>query len=271
MIDIKAYIESGILEDYLSGNVTDQERREVECLSKIYPEIRTELDQLGETVERYAFAHRVAPPVELKDKIMAQLEFADEKKETESDDSSNAVITNLKEETVDETPVFKLDSRSSSFQWGWVAAASVAALIGTAVYFNARLDALNTTVAQQATELSQKNEWIAGMNNADNQFFTLKGVEKSPNSAVRIVWNAKTREVQLNVLSLPTPEAGKQYQLWGLVGGKPVDLGVFDVNEAMQKMKAIPQADAFAVTLEKQGGSPSPTLSEMYVMGKVAG
>lgn len=267
MIDIKAYIESGILEDYLSGNVTDQERREVDCLSKIYPEIKTELNQLGEAVERYAFAHRVAPPAGLKDKIMAQLEFADDVKEISLNDLP---ANESNQEEADETPVFKLDSRQPSFQWGWVAAASIAALVGSAVYFNARLDTLNTSLAQQNVELNQKNELIANLNNADNQFVTLKGVDKSPNSAVRVVWNPKTQEVQLNVLSLPVPAAGKQYQLWGLVGGKPVDLGVFDVNGVMQKMKNAPQADAFAVTLEKSGGSPSPTLSEMYVMGKVS-
>ena len=37
----------------------------------------------------------------------------------------------------------------------------------------------------------------------------------------------------------------------------------------MQKMKVIPQAEMFAVTLEKEGGSPTPTLDEMYVAGKI--
>lgn len=261
MINIKEYIESGVLEDYLSGNVSEQERREVECLSKIYPEIKAELDLLGEAIERHAFAHRVAPPTALKDKIMAQLEFADELPESAQTDESET----------EDTPVIALNSRQSSFQFGWLAAASVVALIGTAVYFNARVETLNGTLAQQADELRQKTELIANINNADNQFVTLKGVEKSPNSAVRVVWNTKTQEVQLNVLSLPAPDAARQYQLWALVGGKPVDLGVFDVNDAMQKMKAIPQAEAFAVTLEKKGGSPTPHLEELYVMGKVAG
>jgi anti-sigma-K factor RskA len=264
MINIKEYIESGVLEDYLSGNVSEQERREVECLSKIYPEIRTELNQLGEVIERHAFAHRVAPPAALKDKIMAQLEFSDEL-------PNNAQISQSEESEVDETPVIALNSRQPSFQWGWVAAASVAALIGSAVYFNSRVEILTGTVAQQADELKQKTELIANINNADNQFVTLKGVEKSPNSAVRVVWNPKTQEVQLNVLSLPVPDAAKQYQLWALVEGKPVDLGVFDVNNAIQKMKAIPKAEAFAVTLEKKGGSPTPHLEDLYVMGKVAG
>lgn len=264
MIDTKAYIESGILEDYLSGNVSEQERREVECLSKIYPELKVELDQLAEALERFAFAHRVAPPAAIKDKIMAQLQFADELPENEVEQEQEEI-------QAEEIPVVALNSRQPSFQWGWVAAASVAALIGSYIYFNARVETLNGTIAQQITEIQQKTEVITNLNNVDNQFVTLKGVEKSPNSAVRVVWNTNTQEVQLNVLSLPTPESDKQYQLWALVGGNPVDLGVFDVNTAMQKMKAIPKADAFAVTLEKKGGSPTPHLEALYVMGKVAG
>jgi len=266
MIDIKAYIESGILEDYLSGNVSDREHREVECLSKIYPEIKVELTQLEDAIERLAFAYRVTPPLAIKNKIMAQLEFADELPENEVVQEE---VSGEKE--VDDTPVVSLNSRQSSFQWSWVAAASVVGLLGVAVFFNARLETLNNTITQQTTEIQKKNELIANINNIDNQFVTLKGVEKSPTSAVRVVWNTKTQEVQLNVLSLPTPTTDKQYQLWALVGGTPVDLGVFDVNTAIQKMKAIPKADAFAVTLEKKGGSPTPHLEELYVMGKVVG
>jgi anti-sigma-K factor RskA len=34
-------------------------------------------------------------------------------------------------------------------------------------------------------------------------------------------------------------------------------------------MNPITSAQAFAVTLEKEGGSPSPTMDQMYVMGKI--
>jgi hypothetical protein len=33
----------------------------------------------------------------------------------------------------------------------------------------------------------------------------------------------------------------------------------------------IPKADAFATTLEKKGGSSTPDMNAMYVMGKVTG
>ena len=78
----------------------------------------------------------------------------------------------------------------------------------------------------------------------------------------------------MHVYSLPTPASDKQYQLWAIVDGKPVDAGMLDTNPAtmmMHVMKPIGgQPIAFAVTLEKMGGSPGPTMSEMYLMGKVA-
>lgn len=42
-----------------------------------------------------------------------------------------------------------------------------------------------------------------------------------------------------------------------------------DSEGKMQEMKMIKSAQAFAITLEKEGGSEAPTMEEMYVMGEV--
>jgi anti-sigma-K factor RskA len=71
--------------------------------------------------------------------------------------------------------------------------------------------------------------------------------------------------------NMPVNDKYHQYQLWALVGGKPVSLGVFDADTTskdMKEMESIASADAFAVTLEKRGGSPTPTMDEMMVLGK---
>jgi anti-sigma-K factor RskA len=74
----------------------------------------------------------------------------------------------------------------------------------------------------------------------------------------------------LNVDKLPMPPSDKQYQLWALKDGKPYDAGVFDMTGDMHMMPVkIGEADAFAVTLEKKGGSPTPTLTQLYMMGKI--
>jgi hypothetical protein len=93
----------------------------------------------------------------------------------------------------------------------------------------------------------------------------------SPGSMATIYWNKSTKDVFLLLNNMPQPESGKQYQLWAIVGGKPVDKGVFNMNDAgaLIKMKNTPEAEAFAVTLEKQGGSPTPTMNQMYVMGTI--
>jgi anti-sigma-K factor RskA len=74
-------------------------------------------------------------------------------------------------------------------------------------------------------------------------------------------------------VKLPQPPADKQYQLWAIADGKPVDIGMIENEQSFaavfQKMKDIHNPQAFAITLEKKGGVPSPTMSEMYVLGKI--
>jgi anti-sigma-K factor RskA len=62
---------------------------------------------------------------------------------------------------------------------------------------------------------------------------------------------------------LPDPPTDKQYQLWALLDGKPVDAGTFNVNSdsiQLQEVRNIANAQAFAITLEHKGGVRSPTL-----------
>ena len=69
-MDIKEYISSGIIENYVLGNVSPQEKQEVECMSHIYPEIKTELEQLQTAIENIAFTLEKNPPAHLKSKIL---------------------------------------------------------------------------------------------------------------------------------------------------------------------------------------------------------
>mgnify|MGYP003549478745 FL=1 len=40
-------------------------------------------------------------------------------------------------------------------------------------------------------------------------------------------------------------------------------------DSTVQEMKSVDKAQAFAITLEKEGGNPTPTMEEMYVMGTI--
>ena len=86
-------------------------------------------------------------------------------------------------------------------------------------------------------------------------------------SVATVYWSKKSAEVYLLVNSLPKPASDQQYQLWAIVDGKPVSAGVFDMNQAdsMLKMTNMPTAQAFAVTLEKAGGSPVHRVRCMFL------
>ena len=72
---------------------------------------------------------------------------------------------------------------------------------------------------------------------------------------------------------MPDIPSDKQYQLWAIVDGKPIDMGVFDLQLEVNELIEIPHienAQAFAVTLEKRGGVASPTMEAMYVLGETS-
>jgi len=98
---------------------------------------------------------------------------------------------------------------------------------------------------------------------------SMKGVAGKENNLATVFWDSKSKDVYLLANKLSQPNTDQQYQLWAIVDGKPVDAGLLEDCNGLCKLKNIPAAQAFAITLEKKGGSATPTLTQMYVLGKV--
>src|SRR5205085_1352208 len=97
----------------------------------------------------------------------------------------------------------------------------------------------------------------------------LKGMETAPDAMATVYWNPSSTEVYISLQNLKALSSNLQYQLWAIVDGKPVDMGMFDGNVAgLIKMKNTDKAVAFAVTVEPRGGKQTPTMESMMVMGK---
>jgi anti-sigma-K factor RskA len=114
---------------------------------------------------------------------------------------------------------------------------------------------------------------IAMFRNPDFKTVFLKSTENKPGNSLAIVcWNKKNKETVIAVQNLPEPAAGKQYQLWAMVDNVPVSIGMIPTDtliDGFMGMKAIDNPQAFAITMEKKGGSPTPTIEEMYVFGQI--
>ncbi|MFD2871276.1 hypothetical protein ACFS5N_02275 [Mucilaginibacter ximonensis] len=77
-MDVKAYIESGVLESYVLGSASPEEEREVLRLKKQYPEIADALFQIETDFEQLAQNMALIPPpgmlTRIEDEINAVIE-----------------------------------------------------------------------------------------------------------------------------------------------------------------------------------------------------
>ena len=125
---------------------------------------------------------------------------------------------------------------------------------------------LNTTAGEQAALIDLLRRPGSGL-------VTLASLKPAPNSSGRVLWDPKAGHGYLWVLALPQDPAGKDYQLWAIIEGKPVSAGVFSV--AADGSALVPLLDirpdsrvaAFAITLEPAGGLPQPS-GEMVLLGQ---
>ncbi|MGF7076947.1 anti-sigma factor [Mucilaginibacter sp. 3215] len=274
MEDLKAYIETGILELYVLGDVTPAEKLQVEELASKYPAIKAELAAIERSMELYAGENAIEPSEYLRSRILGSLltNFGD--------DNDFPTQTHTERESVMVTRPDK--EKEINFYKYAFAACLVLLLASAAVLYNlynrlndtnTRLNAMQLQNQHFSTTVSAKDNELNLLRDTSFKLIRLKGTEKSSESVMTVAFSPSKQKVVIDMegLKLPANDQAHQYQLWALVGGKPVDLGVFDAtadSSGFKNMKAIASADAFAVTLEPRGGSESPTLSQMVVMGK---
>jgi anti-sigma-K factor RskA len=268
-VDTKAYIESGIIESYVLGLASAEEASELERLCSEHADIKNAVDEFEALIEKQAFKDAIEPPAEVKDKLMTALasEFA----------RAQAPVVPLPVET----------QKVKSFSVArYLAAASVILLIASTVlnvflynnYLSVRnkyravlteRNSLQVSNDVFETRINNLEESMRIIENPDVRVITLKGLPGKENNLASVYWDNKTKDVYLLPTKMDTTPPDKQYQLWAIVDGQPVDAGVFGECDGLCKMANIPKAEAFAITLEKRGGSLTPTLSAMYVMGKI--
>lgn len=60
---------------------------------------------------------------------------------------------------------------------------------------------------------------------------------------------------------LPAVAAGHTYQLWGIVAGQPISLGLLGGDPAISSFRAVGPLSALAITAEAEGGAAAPTVA----------
>ena len=263
MEDIKAYIESGVLELYVLGDLSPEERLQVEVMVNRHPVIKTELDEIERAVHLYAEKNAVGPAESLREKILGSI-FKDL-----SAKAKGQVVAMPGTKVVN----FYKYAFAACLALLVASSAGLIALYNRLQSSSQQIAALQLDKQQMANTVSLKEGELDVLEDASFKFVKLQGTAKSPVSQLTVAWSPAKKKVWIDTRSIKMPANDKdhQYQLWAIVSGKPVDLGVFDKNAEttdMREMKPIAYAEAFAVTLEPRGGSVNPTMDEMMVIGK---
>lgn len=275
-MDNEDYITSGILELYAAGGLTQAAREEVERRAATSPEIRQALDEACTAMEAYAGLYAQRPRTDLKDRIMQQI--AHPAQQAPAIPTAETPVRPLYPEPPQQAPAYK-----------WMFAASIALFLLSSLlsfhFYNkwqvaeeklSSVMASEQVLARNFTRtsllLQMQESALSILRNPDVKTIKLEGVEAHPEASMMVYWNPRQQQVYVDAVTLPPPPSGKQYQLWALKDGKPIDAGLIEVSDgklSFQKMKNIPAAQAFAVTLEPAGGSRVPTLEQLTVMGKI--
>ena len=271
-MDIKEYIQSGVIESYVLGLADREEAAELEKLRLAHPEIQQAITDFEKALEAKASTHAMQPPADLKAKLFSQLQL------TEPLNEENG-----------STPVIPLRDHTQSGRIGFLKKVAVAAailLIGSALlniyYYNKFREVSRENaelIAAQSNQYVHKDIFETRTRELQNDInllsdtsmlkVVLPGIAgKESNSAV-VFWKKDTKDVYIAAAKLPPAPEGKQYQLWALLDGKPIDAGLISDCPTVCKLKNIRAAQAFAITLEDKGGSPTPHLDQLVVMGKI--
>ena len=274
-MNIQEWTNSGIIESYVMGELSEPEAREVETMAERYPEVKAEIAETEMALEGLARKAAVKPRAGLKDDLFSKI------------DTNRAETKDEGAQTTEATQPKIVEIRSNNRPWQWLSAAAVSLLILSTVfafYYRDQWQAAKSQLANyiaQERELSQQYQALRSdyeelqeersnvFTNPDFQQVRLKGTDVAPSAFALVYWNDASDQVYLNPAGLPEPGAGKQYQLWGIVDGQPASAGVFDSKDELLAMQQIDGAAAFAITLEPEGGSENPTLDAMYVLGEV--
>ena len=265
-MDIKSYIESGILESYVIGALSVKEEQAVIAMMNKYPELQKELSLIEVGLEDFAMATAVAPSAGFE-----QLAY-------------NNIFNSNPATPVVNQPVQNPCKRAWNYTYALGTLLLGSLIFGGYSYFdsNTKQKELAAVKNEQAifaenyneikAQLEELQDFVAVTQNKDFVYVPLAGTDNAPDAASVVYWNPDTEEVFFTIQNLKALAADQQYQLWAIVDGVPVDAGVFSPGKKpiyrLKKVKGTPAA--FAVTIEPMGGLDSPTLVTMQVIGNVA-
>lgn len=270
-MNIHTYIESGTLELYVAGTLSEAENKEVYELMLKHPEILQEVLEIEAAVVKLTAAasqgnaHRIW--TRIKELLVFDRRMTDHKTDTKV------------------VPLAK-----PKYDWltytGWAAAV----ILGVGLFWalNQRNELqydlqtaetqksyLETQIEDAKTDLKANKQLLASIRDKDVVAVPLAGQGNFANTYAKVYWNKNNDKIYLDVQGLPAPPPDKVYQVWSLKMSPltPTSLGTIDNfmqdDNKIFEIQNLNDSEGFGITLEPKGGSETPTMDQLYTLGTV--
>ncbi|MEE9374328.1 MAG: anti-sigma factor [Saprospiraceae bacterium] len=249
-MDLKDIRESGLLELYLIGAGSDEERKIVETAIEKYPELSKDINTISKSLEKFANIHGVTPSADLKGKILKSIESSSIKSPISQTKTPNSVSN----------PVRTLLGLA-------------AVMLGILCFFlNNKIGNLNQDLQKIETECDSISQlstiqyaFIENLQNPDNQIIKLVATDNYQETQLFLVYNDVNQKNYLQIQNLPTIASNQSFQLWSLKPNQaPIPLTVFQGSEGVFIPVDYEDGTAtYAITIEPFGGQKSPTLEHL--------
>jgi anti-sigma-K factor RskA len=248
----EAYISSGIVEQYVLGLCTPEEKAELERKRLLDPTLHQAILDAEQRLEALYLAQAAQPDGKTDQKILATLE------------------------SLAPPQARRVPLRTASLWWKRVAAVSLGFLLlsGVGNYLQLKRN------RQQSLEIARLSSQPPSLPVAD--FAVMRNPRITPVAMLGVgihsicrctmFWDKQTGKVYIMIHHLPQTGASTDYQLWAFVDGKPVSVGIVNdsVRDRFIEMEGMPAgATEFTVTLEPAKGSATPTEAETYLRGRI--
>jgi anti-sigma-K factor RskA len=253
-MDIREYIASGVIELYVMGLCSAEEKQELEMLRHQHPELELAIRQFESELEEKMQHDIVLPGTETDEKILAG--FSKQK----------SLLRTIEAEP-------KL--RNTNW-WRQVAAAAIVLAL-VCCYFIYSLSNKTKELKKQIASSSFNEKGLpatdyAIMMNPQITPVAMYGVGTHAICRCTMFWDKKTGKLYIMIHHLPKSSSSRSYQLWARVNNEPVSIGIIqdEIRGRFIEMKNVPAgAASFIVTLEDADGSDTPTLEETYLAGRI--
>jgi anti-sigma-K factor RskA len=255
-LNIENYISSGIIEQYVMGLCSAEEKNELELLRQKDSALNKAIINFEVELENRMMRNAFLPGVHTDDKILQALESL----------GTPAPVIAMQTE----------EKKVKRFSWVKIVAAASVLLFGISAFYNYAQYKENK---EQAAQLAAKNSLPQSLPLANYSILkdptitpiAMMGVGYHAICRCTMFWDKKTGKAYVMVHHLVPSGENNEYQLWANVNGKQVSVGMIndEIRDRFIEVSGMPEdAKEFTVTLEKNGGATVPD-TDVFLRGTV--